>query len=103
MYRILRPGGYLFVLEFSQPYAWLRPFYYLYLKHILPSIARLATGNRDAYDYLAGTIESFPHREALAMELNNSGFGSVDAFPLSGGIVALHRGKKQHTGEITTR
>ncbi|MCD8482925.1 MAG: ubiquinone/menaquinone biosynthesis methyltransferase [Verrucomicrobia bacterium] len=60
MRRILKPGGCLYCLEFSQPYALLRPFYYLYLKYVLPLFARLLTGDKAAYDYLAGSIESFP-------------------------------------------
>ena len=57
--RVLRPGGSLFVLEFSQPDKWFSPIYYFYLKFILPWVAALATGDKSAYDYLAGTIEDF--------------------------------------------
>ena len=49
MLRVLRPGGRLIVLEFSQPYLWFRPLYYFYLKGILPWVARWLTGDRDAY------------------------------------------------------
>lgn len=92
MHRVLRPGGRLFVLEFSQPYFWFRPFYYAYLKFILPAIAAIVTGDRSAYEYLCGSIELFPDRAAMADEIRRAGFGSVTAMPLSCGIVALHEG-----------
>jgi len=91
MRRVLTPGrGALFVLEFSQPDRWLRPLYGPYLKHLLPRLARLLTGNRDAYDYLAGSIEQFPSKAALANEFRAAGFREVRAIGLTGSIVALH-------------
>ena len=56
MRRVLRPGGTLIVLEFSQPFRWFRPLYYFYLQRILPSIAGWVTGDKAAYDYLNRTI-----------------------------------------------
>ena len=88
--RVLRPGGRLFVLEFSQPDRWFRPFYYLYLKYILPRVAALATGDKSAYDYLAGTIENFPTKDALAEQLRLAGFYQVNAIGLTFSIVAIH-------------
>ncbi|MBL9219323.1 MAG: bifunctional demethylmenaquinone methyltransferase/2-methoxy-6-polyprenyl-1,4-benzoquinol methylase UbiE [Opitutaceae bacterium] len=90
MRRVLRPGGRLFVLEFSQPYFWFRPFYYAYLKFVLPAIAAVVTGDRSAYEYLCGSIELFPDRAGIAAEIRRAGFGSVRATPLTFGIVALH-------------
>jgi len=90
MRRVLRAGGRLFVLEFSQPYFWFRPFYYAYLKFVLPAIAGLVTGDRSAYEYLCGSIELFPGRDAMAEEIRRAGFSSVSATPLTFGIVALH-------------
>ena len=92
--RILRPGGRLFILEFSQPDKWFRPFYYLYLKHILPRVAALATGDKNAYDYLAGTIESFPTKEALTQELSDAGYNTINSSGLTFSIVAIHNAKK---------
>lgn len=91
MRRVLRPGGSLFVLEFTQPDRWFRPFYYTYLKCILPSVAAVLTGDRKAYRYLAGSIEAFPKRETLAEELRTAGFGQVNITGLTFGIVAIHR------------
>lgn len=93
MRRVLRPGGSLFVLEFSQPYFWFRPFYYAYLKFVLPLIAGVVTGDRSAYEYLGGSIEQFPGRAAMSAEIARAGFGAVRATPLTFGIVALHEAR----------
>ncbi|MDB6166488.1 MAG: ubiE 2 [Lacunisphaera sp.] len=90
MRRVLRPGGRLFLLEFSQPAIWFRPFYYAYLKFVLPTVAGVVTGDRAAYEYLCGSIEQFPGREAMAAEVRRAGFRSVSATPMTFGIVALH-------------
>jgi demethylmenaquinone methyltransferase/2-methoxy-6-polyprenyl-1,4-benzoquinol methylase len=94
MRRVLRPGGHLFVLEFSQPYPGFRGLYFFYLRHILPRAAGLVTGDKGAYDYLNNTIEQFPGRAALAQEICAAGFAEVRATPLTLGIVALHEAKK---------
>jgi demethylmenaquinone methyltransferase/2-methoxy-6-polyprenyl-1,4-benzoquinol methylase len=94
MRRVLRPGGRLFVLEFSQPQAWVRPFYFFYLRRLLPRIAGLITGDRAAYVYLNETIEQFPGREALSTEIRTAGFTSVTARGLTFGTVALHEAVK---------
>ncbi len=88
--RVLRPAGRLFVLEFSQPFFWFRPFYYAYLRFIMPTLAGLVTGDRSAYEYLCGSIEDYPGRQAISDEIRRSGFSSVRVAPLTLGIVALH-------------
>ena len=90
MRRVLRPGGRLFVLEFSQPSFWFRPFYYAYLKFVLPVVAAVVTGDRSAYEYLGGSIESFPDRAAMSAEIHRAGFNEVRATAMTFGIVALH-------------
>lgn len=90
MRRVLKSHGHLFVLEFSQPYGWFRPIYSLYLRHVLPRLAALVTGDRKAYDYLGVSVEGFPSSSALTEELRAAGFRRVTAHRLTLGIVALH-------------
>jgi demethylmenaquinone methyltransferase / 2-methoxy-6-polyprenyl-1,4-benzoquinol methylase len=93
MRRVLKPDGRLFILEFSQPMVWFRPFYYAYLKYVLPIVAGIITGDRSAYEYLGGSIEQYPDRSAMSEEIRQAGFNSVRALPLSCGIVALHEAR----------
>lgn len=94
MHRVLRPGGHVHVLEFSQPRAWFRPFYYFYLKNLLPFIAAVVTGDKKAYDYLCGSIEQYPDHEAKSAEIRAAGFKDVTVRRLTFGIVALHSAAK---------
>ena len=88
--RVLRPQGRLFVLEFSQPWPWVRPLYAFHMRSIAPRIAGALTGDRGAYDYLRESIGAFPRREALSEEIRGAGFSSVSARSMTMGIVALH-------------
>lgn len=94
MHRVLRPGGRLYVLEFTQPPRWFRPFYYFYLRRLLPFIAGAITGDRAAYVYLNETIEQFPGRNALTAEISAAGFGDVTSRGLTICTVALHEAVK---------
>lgn len=91
MARVLRPGGCLFVLEFTQPYKWMRPFYYFYLSKIIPVVSGWITGDREAYRYLSDSVSAFPDRNQLSTEIRNAGFSTVSATPLTASIVAIHR------------
>lgn len=92
--RVLRPGGSLYILEFSQPWALIRPFYYFHLRYILPHLAAWITGEKSAYQYLGGTISRFPTRAELADFLRDQGFVSVTARAMTAGIVAIHEARK---------
>ena len=92
--RVLKPGGSLFVLEFSQPWPWVRPFYNFHLRHIVPAVAGLLTGDKGAYDYLGTSIGGFPGRAALSEEIQSAGFTGVRATAMTLGIVALHSARR---------
>jgi demethylmenaquinone methyltransferase/2-methoxy-6-polyprenyl-1,4-benzoquinol methylase len=92
MRRVLRPGGSLFVLEFSQPQRWFAPIYFFYLRRILPTLAGWATGDKGAYDYLCGSIREFPSHEGISAEVLAAGFETVTAKRMTFGVVALHEG-----------
>ena len=94
MYRVLRPGGRLLVLEFSKVWAPLEKAYDLYSFKILPWLGKKIAGDADSYRYLAESIRMHPDQAALKNILEQVGFDQVDVFNLSAGIVALHRGYK---------
>jgi demethylmenaquinone methyltransferase/2-methoxy-6-polyprenyl-1,4-benzoquinol methylase len=94
MYRVLRPGGRILVLEFSQPGRPLRALYDLYSFSVLPLLGRLVAGDTTSYRYLAESIRMHPDQGTLKAMMEAAGLERCDYFNLSGGIVALHRGYK---------
>lgn len=94
MYRTLKPGGQLLVLEFSKPATWLSPVYEGYSFWVLPRLGQLVTGNADSYRYLVESIRQHPDQESLGAIMESAGFDRCDFHNLSQGIVALHRGYK---------
>ena len=94
MLRVLRPGGRLLVLEFSQVWKPLKPLYDAYSFKVLPLLGKLFANDADSYRYLAESIRMHPSQSELAEMLRNAGFDGVDYFNLSAGVVALHRGFK---------
>ncbi|MFQ5644796.1 MAG: bifunctional demethylmenaquinone methyltransferase/2-methoxy-6-polyprenyl-1,4-benzoquinol methylase UbiE [Thiogranum sp.] len=92
MYRVLKPGGRLLILEFSRPAPGVKPIYDLYSFRILPLMGRLIARDEDSYRYLAESIRMHPGQEELKTLMEQAGFEDCDYFNLSGGIVALHRG-----------
>ena len=95
MYRTLKPGGRLLVLEFSQPTApGLKPIYDAYSFKVLPLLGKLVAKDEGSYRYLAESIRVHPDQETLKKMMQDAGFERCGYFNLSGGIVALHRGYK---------
>ena len=94
MYRVLRPGGRLLVLEFSKPRsAWLRGSYRSF-QSLWPLAGRVVVGDATPYRYLVDSIESHPNQAALSLMLRDAEFADVRADDLLGGIVAMHTGVK---------
>jgi demethylmenaquinone methyltransferase/2-methoxy-6-polyprenyl-1,4-benzoquinol methylase len=94
MYRVLKAGGRLLVLEFSRPTAPLRPFYDAYSFHVLPLLGRLVASDSDSYRYLAESIRMHPDQETLADMIRDVGFERVEFENMTGGVVALHRARR---------
>lgn len=94
MGRVIKPGGHLLVLDFSQPSGFLRKPYGLYLNRILPKVAGLLTGQGGAYQYLAGSIGEFPYGEKMIELLKNAEFQDCECRSLSGGIASIYTGLK---------
>jgi len=95
MYRVLKPGGRVLILEFSLPRSRLvRGGYLFYLRHILPRVGALVSGAPLAYRYLNETIETFPYGEVFCNLLRAEGFTAVEAHPLTFGVAMLYRGDK---------
>lgn len=93
MRRVLRPGGQLMVLEFSQPVApGLKPLYDAYSFRVLPFLGRVIARDEDSYRYLAESIRKHPDQETLLGMMRDAGLEDCRYHNLSGGIVALHRG-----------
>lgn len=91
MSRVLRPGGRLFVLDFSIPRTpGIRQGYLFYLKRIMPRIAGWITGQRQAYEYLCGSIERFPSGQDMEKLITANGFQSATGTPLTFGIASLY-------------
>ena len=91
--RVLRPGGVVAILEFSQPRNSLfAAVYTFYSRRILPLLGGLITGAPDAYQYLPESIRKFPDAPELAEAMRRAGFRSVSFEYLTGGSVALHLG-----------
>jgi demethylmenaquinone methyltransferase/2-methoxy-6-polyprenyl-1,4-benzoquinol methylase len=95
MHRVLRPGGKLMCLEFSEPaMPWFRLLYDFYSFHIMPALGNILAGSRHAYTYLPESIRLFPGPDKLKAILEDIGFSSVTYRRLTDGIAVIHIGKK---------
>ena len=94
MARVLKVGGKLLVLEFSQVARPLRRAYDLYSFSVLPRLGQWVAGDADSYRYLAESIRMHPNQQELKALMKSNGFGHVDYHNMAGGVVALHVGLK---------
>ncbi|MDR0534382.1 MAG: bifunctional demethylmenaquinone methyltransferase/2-methoxy-6-polyprenyl-1,4-benzoquinol methylase UbiE [Verrucomicrobiales bacterium] len=93
--RVLKPGGMVHILEFSNPSRWFCGLYYFYLSKVMPFMAGLISRNPKAYSYLANSVEKFPDAESLSWLLAVTGYEKVSWQKYTFGIVAIHHGSKK--------
>jgi len=94
MWQVLRPGGRLLILEFSQVTPALKPLYDIYSFKALPLMGKIVADDADSYRYLAESIRMHPDQEMLKAMMQEAGFERCDYFNLTAGVAALHRGWK---------
>jgi demethylmenaquinone methyltransferase / 2-methoxy-6-polyprenyl-1,4-benzoquinol methylase len=94
--RVLKPQGWAAILEFSKPTgAGFRALMATYCTRLLPRIGGIISGSRSAYEYLPDSVSRFPDQETLAALMSDAGFDEVAFENLSGGIAALHTGRRR--------
>lgn len=94
MNRVLKPGGKLLILEFSKIAPCLEKIYDYYSMNIIPWLGEKISGDKKSYQYLVESIRTHPDQKTLKTMIENAGLSKVKYFDLSGGIVALHIGRK---------
>ena len=94
MLRVLKPGGRIIILDFSIPGGIMCAPYRWYLHNVLPRMAGLLTGQKDAYEYLGGSIEQFPSGKGMTDLLESCGFGQTSASPITLGVVTIYEGTR---------
>lgn len=95
IYRVLRPGGMLVVLEFSRPRKFpFKQVYNFYFKFVLPKIGRLVSSDKSAYTYLPESVEAFPDGDNFLHVLKNVGFNNTQCRVLTFGVSSIYTGSK---------
>jgi demethylmenaquinone methyltransferase / 2-methoxy-6-polyprenyl-1,4-benzoquinol methylase len=94
IYRVLKPGGHFYCLEFSTPAAWLKPIYDVWSAIAIPRLGQLVAGHADAYHYLIESIREFPSQQEMTQLIRDSGLQDVSYSNLSFGIACIHRASK---------
>ncbi len=96
MYRVLKPGAPIVVLEFTKPRIFpFKQLYHIYFRHFLPLIGSWTSGDRRAYSYLFESVQAFPDFDLFNKELIRAGFSEPSYKPLSLGICAIYIAYKQ--------
>lgn len=96
MFRVLKPGGVVMVMEFGMPNnPIVSGSYKFYFRHLLPTIGNIVSGHKNAYTYLNKTVEDFPYGNDFTQLMKNAGFIDIQDNRLSYGIAHLYRGVKK--------
>lgn len=95
MYRVLKPGGKVVVLEFSKPASFpFRNIYQFYFRNLLPLFGRMVSKDKEAYTYLPQSVSSFPERENFVAIMESAGFRECSFQTLTFGVVSIYTGIK---------
>jgi demethylmenaquinone methyltransferase/2-methoxy-6-polyprenyl-1,4-benzoquinol methylase len=95
MYRVVRPGGKVVILEFSKPKRFpFKQLYNFYFKNILPTIGKTISKDNSAYTYLPESVKSFPDGAVFTSKLDKLGFKNTECRPLTFGISSIYTGIK---------
>ena len=95
MRRVLRPGGWMYILEFSHPVSFpMKQLYHLYSRFFIPVMGKMISGNSQAYSYLPESVAAFPSGKKLVEIIEQQGLKKVSCIPLSMGIASIYYGQK---------
>src|SRR5262249_2555373 len=94
IHRVLKPGGEVGILDFSEPTGILGKLYRVYFHHVLPRIGGWISGQKGAYTYLPSSVERFPAPAEMQSKMSTAGFTNVSWTPYTLGVAGLYRGRK---------
>ncbi|HEV2273746.1 MAG TPA: ubiquinone/menaquinone biosynthesis methyltransferase [Acidobacteriaceae bacterium] len=94
-HRVLRPGGELGILDFSEPRGALGRLYSLYFRRVLPRVGSLLSGVSGAYEYLPSSVHRFPAPDEMLLTMRSAGFTQASWTPYNFGVAGLYRGAKR--------
>ena len=95
MYRVLKPGGKLYILEFSQPdISPFKQIYQFYFRYILPLLGKIVSNDNDAYNYLPESVNAFPYGKKLNKIIENCGYNKAQDHSLTMGIASIYIAEK---------
>ena len=95
IFRVLKPGGRVGILDFGKPQNWLwQRLFFGYLRAAVPSFGRLFAGDADAYAYILESLRHYPAQEEIGRIMTQEGFVQVQVLNLVGGMMAIHLGRR---------